>query len=58
MNNCRVCKTGTPARFQLSDVQECPSYRRFATFISWSILRHSFVIGYFGIRHEEQCLLT
>jgi hypothetical protein len=34
VNNCRTCRTGTPARRQRSDGQECPSYSRFATVVS------------------------
>jgi hypothetical protein len=37
MNNCRICKTGSPARPQPSDWQECPSYNRFTTGVSWLI---------------------
>ena len=39
MNNCRIRRTGTPARRCGRDGQECPSYNRFATVVSWPILR-------------------
>ena len=41
MNNCRIRRTGTPARRCGRDGQECPSYNRFATVVSWLILSPS-----------------
>ena len=38
MNNCRIRRTGTLARRGRTDGQECPSYNRFATVVSWLIL--------------------
>ena len=38
MNNSCICRTGTPARRQRSDGQECPSCSCFVTVVSWLIL--------------------
>ena len=40
MNNSCICRTGTPARRQRSDGQECPSYNRFAIVVFWLIPSH------------------
>jgi len=38
MRNCRICRTGTPARRCGHDGQKCPSYNHFATVFSRLIL--------------------